>query len=135
MQQMQEIGGDRYLQDVLHEGMPEGEWFDSVELCQLLLDHWKREAPVIELDVSDIHTAAELLETFARILNLKESFGNNLDKFGDALVGTSAMPRKLILRGWQQVVKRMPADANVLMKFLRELGEQYAECAFEIEYA
>jgi hypothetical protein len=102
------------------------------DLFQRLFNYWRREAPIVEVDLAVVQTAADLLAALSKALGLPDSYGNSVDKFGRALAASVDVPR-LILHGWARVAKLLPRDTEVLLEFLREFGKEHPELAVVLD--
>ncbi|WVK03770.1 barstar family protein [Xanthomonas campestris pv. olitorii] len=61
-------------------------------------------------------------------------YGRNWDAFRDAVTGLVEMPEQLVLDGWQQFSQRMPGDAQLMCKCLKDMSEMYPRTSSTVVY-
>ncbi|WP_196600877.1 barstar family protein [Pectinatus frisingensis] len=69
-----------------------------------------------------------------RELSLPDFYGMNWDAFWDAITGLVEMPEKLIINGWENAVKNIPEDAEIMKKLFRKLNEKHPSWGCKVEY-
>ncbi len=89
---------------------------------------------VIEIDISDVSTSKQLHAILKRELSLPDFYGMNWDAFWDAITGLVEMPEKLIINGWENAVKNIPEDAEIMKKLFKKLNEKHPSWGCKVEY-
>ena len=86
----------------------------------------------ITLAVSDATSAQSLHEKLAAGLGFPDYYGKNWDAFWDCITdpGQSTMPRRLIIKGFGALRKRLPREADLLRSCL--LDHQRETPGFEV---
>jgi RNAse (barnase) inhibitor barstar len=89
---------------------------------------------VVEVDLSEVSTTAELHAGLSSALGFPSFYGQNWDAFWDSITGLVEMPQQLRFYGWQGFVERFPNEAQKLQKCLEDVDREYPEWALEVEY-
>lgn len=87
-----------------------------------------------ELDLTKITSERELQTTIMQKLDFPEFYGKNWDAFWDTITGLVELPDCIIIKGWDDLVNRLPKEADTLKKILDEYNEEYPMFKCNIEY-
>lgn len=87
-----------------------------------------------ELDLSGVETPDALQETLARAFGFPDYYGHNWNAFWDC-ISTTSMPKRLRIRGWENVRRKCPLDGTVMLECLADLNREYPESAVIVEWA
>lgn len=96
--------------------------------------HGEERAEVIEIDLSDVNTSKQLHVILKKELGLPDFYGMNWDAFWDAVTGLVELPRKLIVIGWENAIKNIPEDAEIMKKLFEKLNEKHPSWGCRVEY-
>lgn len=89
---------------------------------------------IIIIDVSKINTSRELHSILKKELEFPTFYGMNWDAFWDTITGLVELPKKLVIKGWDNIVSILPNDAEIIQKLLDEFNEKYQFCKCTVEY-
>lgn len=88
---------------------------------------------LIEVDVTNVNSVQELHERLATALGFPDFYGKNWDAFWDAITGLVAMPHRLIISGWLDLMARWPKDAQIMANCLMDYNEQFPSSRCDVE--
>ena len=90
-------------------------------------------SPVIELELAAVESEHELHTILAERLGFPDYYGRNWDAFWDCIgdLEHSSTPMVLRVKGWDQLHRRLPNDANLLKACLRDLAAVRPDIAVE----
>ena len=83
----------------------------------------------VNIDLSDVTSAAELHALLREKLGFPGWYGCNWDAFWDAITGLVDMPVNLRISGWQRFSSRLPKDARLLQKCLEQMTTELPDQA------
>ena len=88
---------------------------------------------IIEIDFNSIHSSEELHALLKEKLDFPDFYGMNWNAFWDSITGLVELPEKLVLIGWNNMIKNLPEDAKIMKYYLDEYKEKnsYIKCIFE----
>lgn len=89
---------------------------------------------IIIIDVSEIKTSRELHSILKKELEFPTFYGMNWDAFWDTITGLVELPKMLVIEGWDNLVRILPNDAEILQKLLAEFNENYQTCKYNVVY-
>lgn len=79
---------------------------------------------VLELDTTDVASAAEFYDVVAAMWQLPTWFGRNLDALFDVLGDLTAEPTVLVWNGLRQLADADPVNAGAVLDVLRDAAGQ-----------
>ncbi|MCA8276326.1 barstar family protein [Burkholderia sp. AU30280] len=89
---------------------------------------------LVEIELGDIESTAQLHMRLMERLNFPDWYGRNWDAFWDAITALVDMPLVLRLKGWPEFERRFPRDAQLMSDCLRNMAQQYPSFASHVEY-
>lgn len=89
---------------------------------------------IIIIDVTEIRTSKELHAILKKELDFPTFYGMNWDAFWDTITGLVELPEKLVIKGWDNIVKALPNDAEIMKRLLDKFNEDYSICKCTVEY-
>lgn len=89
--------------------------------------------PLTEIDVSHVQSTEELHAILEDALGFPSFYGRNWNAFWDAITGLVEMPHRLIVRGWANVERKWPQDAEAMAQCLYDLQAEYPADAADFE--
>lgn len=89
---------------------------------------------IIIIDVTEIRASRDLQGILKKELNFPEFYGMNWDAFWDAITGLVELPERLVIKGWNNIVRVLPNDAEIMKKLLNKFNEEYPICKCTVEY-
>ena len=91
-------------------------------------------ADIIAVAVSDVTSAQSLHEKLAATLGFPGYYGKNWDAFWDCITDPdqSAMPRRLLIKGFDVLQERLPREADLLRQCLLDRQREHPE--FEVVF-
>ena len=89
---------------------------------------------VVEIELGDIESIAQLHERLMDQLQFPVWYGKNWDAFWDAIVALVDMPHVLRLKNWAGFERRFPRDAKVMSDCLCDMEKQFPSLAAQIEH-
>ena len=88
----------------------------------------------VEIDLNSVQNSEELHDLLKKKLDFPDFYGMNWNAFWDAITGLVELPEKLILIGWNDMIKKLPEDAKIMKYYLdkyEETHNKYIKCIFE----
>lgn len=89
---------------------------------------------IIIIDVTEIKTSKELHAIIKEELDFPIFYGMNWDAFWDTITGLVELPEKLVISGWDKLVKVLPNDTEIMKRFLDKFNEDYPSWKCTVEY-
>lgn len=89
---------------------------------------------IIIIDVTEIITSKEFHAILKKGLDFPTFYGMNWDAFWDTITGLVELPEKLVIKGWDNIVKALPKDAEIMKKLLDKFNTNYPICKCTVEY-
>lgn len=88
---------------------------------------------IIEIDFNSIQSSEELHALLKEKLDFPDFYGMNWNAFWDSITGLVELPEKLVLIGWNNMIKNLQEDAKIMKYYLDEYKEKtnYIKCTFE----
>ena len=88
---------------------------------------------VVRVDVSGAASKADVLERVYRALGAPSFYGPSWDALYDALAQPDLAPRHLVLDGWTDLARRLPAEAQMLGRVLSDAAVEFPDRAVHVE--
>lgn len=88
----------------------------------------------IKIDLSKATTSYELHKLLKEKFCFPEYYGMNWDAFWDCIIDQIAIPKKIIFSGWHKFENDFPRDAVQIVQCFEDLGKEYPEHHFLIEF-
>lgn len=88
---------------------------------------------VVEIELGDIESIAQLHERLMNQLQFPDWYGTNWNAFWDAIVGLVDMPHVLRLKNWADFERRFPRDARLMSDCLCDMEKQFPSDAAQVE--
>lgn len=89
---------------------------------------------IIIIDVTEVRTSKELHEILKKELDFPIFYGMNWDAFWDTITGLVELPEKLVIRGWDNLVKALPNDTEIMKRLLDKFNKDYPNWKCIVEY-
>lgn len=89
---------------------------------------------IIIIDVTEIRNSKELHVILKKELDFPTFYGMNWDAFWDTITGLVELPEKLVIKGWDNIVRALPTDAEIMKRLLDKFNENYPICKCTVEY-
>lgn len=89
---------------------------------------------IIIIDVTEIRNPKDLHAILKKELDFPTFYGMNWDAFWDTITGLVELPEKLVIKGWDNIVKALPNDAEIMKRLIDKFNKDYPICKCTVEY-
>jgi ribonuclease inhibitor len=88
----------------------------------------------LTIELTGVRNSRELHKRLMTALRFPDFYGQNWDAFWDAITGLVEMPLHLRLKGWPELERLLPREAEILRQSLTQAQAMYPSSAATATY-